>query len=219
MSITAIRGVIWDLDGVILDSAEQHWRAWHALAGETRAHFSQTDFRATFGQRNADIIPRFWRTGDPAEIARLAERKETIYRDLLKRDATALPGAIDLLRDLRDAGWRQALGSSAPLENIDLILDLLGLRDVLNAIVSGEQAQRGKPAPDIFLAASRALGLAPVKCCVIEDAVAGVQAAQAAGMRCVAVTNGRPNRELAIADVVVSSLVELDVARLTSLVG
>jgi beta-phosphoglucomutase len=219
MPAAGTRGVIWDLDGVIIDSGEQHWQAWKALAAETHVTFTEADFRRTFGQRNADIIPPYWHTHDPDEIKRLADHKESLYREMLKKDARALPGALELIRTLHETGWKQALGSSAPLENVQLILDLLDLRLLLDAVVSGEEAPRGKPAPDIFLAAARALSLSPVNCVVIEDAVAGVQAARAAGMRCVAVTNGRPNRELGIADIVISSLTEIDLTRLTALAG
>ena len=218
MPAAGSRGVIWDLDGVIIDSGEQHWQSWRVLATETHVTFTETDFRKTFGQRNADIIPLYWHTDDANEIKRLADRKETLYRELLSKEAHALPGAPTLIHTLHDDGWKQALGSSAPMENIQLILDLLDLRLLLDAVVSGEETEHGKPAPDIFLAAGRALALSPVNCVVIEDAVAGVMAARAAGMRCVAVTNGRPNPELGIADIVVGALTEIDMTRLTSLV-
>ncbi len=212
-------GVIWDLDGVIIDSAAAHWQSWQRLAAETGTTFTEADFRSTFGMRNADIIPRYWATTNAAEVQTLADRKEALYRDLVRANAQALPGALALLRDLHAAGWHQALGSSAPMENIRLIIEVLGLGDSLDAAVSGEDAEQGKPAPDIFLAAARALGLAPANCLVIEDAVQGVQAARAAGMRCIAVTNGTPNRELASADRVVTNLTEVSVATITDLLS
>jgi len=216
---TISHGVIWDLDGVIIDSAAAHWQSWQQLAAETGTTFTEANFRATFGTRNADIIPRFWSTTSVAEVQRLADRKEALYRDLVRADAQALPGALDLLRALHTAGWHQSLGSSAPMENIRLIIEVLGLGDYLDAAVSGEDAEQGKPAPDIFLAAARALGLAPANCLVIEDAVQGVQAAHAAGMRCIAVTNGHPNRDLAIAERMVTSLTEVPVATITELIS
>jgi beta-phosphoglucomutase len=213
------RGVIWDLDGVIIDSAEQHWQSWRALANETHVVFTEMDFRSTFGRRNSDIIPHYWHTQSDEDVRQLADRKESIYRDLLRQQAKPLPGALELMHALHDSGWKQALGSSAPMENIQVILDLLAMRSLLDAVVSGEETPRGKPAPDIFLAAARALQLSPSKCVVIEDAVHGVQAALAAGMRCVAVTNGHPNRELERAQLIVPSLVRVTVADLVALVG
>jgi len=182
MPAAGTRGVIWDLDGVIIDSGEQHWQAWKALAAETHVTFTEADFRRTFGQRNSDIIPPYWHTHDPDEIKRLADHKESIYREMLKKDARALPGAMGLIRALHEAGWKQALGSSAPLENIQLILDLLDLRLLLDAVVSGEEAPRGKPAPDIFLEAARRLNVPSCDCVVIEDSLPGCQAAIDAGM-------------------------------------
>jgi beta-phosphoglucomutase len=211
------RAAIWDLDGVIIDSAEQHWRSWQQLAVETHTTFTEADFRRTFGMRNADIIPRYWRIQSAADIKRLADRKEAIYRDLLRSSAWPLPGALDLLHALHDAAWHQALASSAPMDNIQLVLDLLDLRTLLDAVVSGEEAPNGKPAPDIFLAAARALNIGPMHCVVFEDAVAGVQAAHAAGMRCIAVTNGRPSGELEIADRVVATLAEIAVGTVAAL--
>lgn len=218
MASSSGHAVIWDMDGVILDSATQHWQAWQRLAAETNTVFTEADFRKTFGQRNADIIPRYWRIQQHSDIQRWADRKEEIYRELLRADARPLPGALDVLTALHVAGWKQALGSSAPLANIELILELLNLANLLDAVVSGEEAPMGKPAPDIFLAAARALGIAPLHCVVIEDAVAGVQAARAAGMRVIAVTNGHPNRELEIADLVTPALTELTVGKIAALI-
>ncbi len=216
---SSIRGVIWDLDGVIIDSSEQHWQSWKALASATKVHFTQADFQKTFGMRNADIIPQYWQIESAEEIAHLAHQKEELYRELLRKDARALPGALELMASIQAQGWRQALGSSAPMENIQIVLDLLGLRGLLDAVVSGEETPNGKPAPDIFLAAARALNLAPYNCVVIEDAVAGVQAARAGGMHSIAVTNGHPNRELEIADRVVASLRDLTLRDLNALLG
>jgi beta-phosphoglucomutase len=151
---------------------------------------------------------------DPARVAALGERKEELYRALLAASATALPGAIELLAALHAASYRQALGSSAPPRNLDLIVALLGIGPYLDAIVSGEQVARGKPAPDIFLAAAQALAVPPRRCLVIEDAPAGVQAAHAGGMKCLAVLRaGQPPAPgLDAADHVAASLAEVDVA-------
>ncbi len=218
MTFYGVRAVIWDLDGVIIDSAEQHWNAWRKLAQETENIFTQNDFRKTFGQRNEDIIPRFWKGSSPQEIKKLADRKESLFRDSLRENCRALPGATELLRELHEAGWRQAIGSSAPVENIRLIIDLLEIGPFLNAAVSGEHMSMGKPAPDIFLAAARAIEASQVNCIVIEDAIAGIQAAKAADMRAVAVLNNTPNRELeAIADLTAHTLNDLTPAKLSVL--
>lgn len=218
----AARAVIWDVDGVLLDSAEQHRQAWHRLAREEGVAFTDADFWATFGQRNADIIPRFYgRDLTPQQVQSLGDRKEAYYRDSLRQSAAALPGARDLLAALHAAGYRQAIGSSAPVENLDLIVALLGLGPYLEAVISGERVPRGKPAPDIFLAAAAALSVPPPRCVVVEDAPAGVAAARAGGMRCLAVRRaGQADAPgLEAADLVVDSLTQASVATFDALLG
>jgi beta-phosphoglucomutase len=214
--------VIWDVDGVIIDSAAQHLRAWRQLAEENGLPFTDEAFWATFGMRNADIIPRmFGIEGPPERMAALGDRKEALYREFLAREAAALPGAKELMATLHAAGYRQALGSSAPPANIETIVQLLGLGGWLEATVSGEEVARGKPAPDIFLRAAERLGIAPARCLVIEDAPAGVAAAHAGGMRCIAVRRaGVPDAPgLEAADLVADSLRDVDVTLVDRLLG
>jgi len=213
----SLHAVIWDLDGVIIDSAEEHRQAWQRLAQEEGIRFTDADFWATFGKRNDDIITIVWGTLPPERIQGLADRKEFYFRELIRKTAVPLPGSIELLRGLHDAGFLQALASSAPVENIQLISEVLGLRQYLTALVSGETVPHGKPAPDIFLKAARELGVEPSRCLVIEDAVAGVQAAHAAGMQCIAVAGDRDLPGLHEAELQVKSLTEVSVARVRSL--
>jgi beta-phosphoglucomutase len=212
--------VIWDMDGVIVDSAQAHRRAWAQLAQETGVTFSDDYFWQTFGMRNPEIIRPIWGSDlDDRQVRALADRKEQLFRDFVRTEITALPGALDLMRGLRDAGYRQALASSAPLANIALISETLGIQPLLDAIISGEPLPRGKPAPDIFLAAAAQLGVDAAAALVIEDAPAGVQAARAAGMRCIGVSWGKENPGLAPADLVVSSLEQVQPATVRRLLG
>ncbi|HEX9039069.1 MAG TPA: HAD family phosphatase [Ktedonobacterales bacterium] len=222
--VAAKRGrsaVLWDVDGVIIDSGEQHRLAWTAMAAERGLPYSDADFWATFGMRNQDIIPLVFGVSEPAEVAAMASRKEELYREALRRDAVALPGARELMAALRAAGYHQALGSSAPIANIEAIIALLGLAPWLDGFISGERVTHGKPAPDIFLAGAGLLGVEPARCLVIEDAPAGVQAARAGGMRCVAVRRAGQTdaRGLDAADRVVDSLLALDVTTVDALLG
>jgi beta-phosphoglucomutase len=207
--------VIWDVDGVIIDSAAQHLRAWRQLAEENGLPFTDEAFWHTFGMRNSDIMPRmFGIEGPPERVAALGDRKEALYRKFLAREATALPGAKELMAALHASGYRQALGSSAPRANIEAIIQLLGLGGWLDAFVSGEEVARGKPAPDIFLGAAERLGILPAHSVVIEDAPAGVAAAHAGGMRCIAVRReGQPDAPgLEAAEFVAGTLRDVDVA-------
>jgi beta-phosphoglucomutase len=177
------------------------------LAAETHVAFTDEDFWRTFGRSNAAIIPLFWGAQLSREqIDALADRKEIYFRELLKGHLHALPGALELMQAARAAGLKQSLASSAPRANIEVISDELGLHRWLDAFVSGDRLPRGKPAPDIFLLAAERLDVAPAQCVVIEDAPAGVAAASAAGMRCLAVTNSHPAAALAGADRIVDSL-------------
>ena len=212
-----VQAVIWDLDGVIIDSADEHRRAWQRLAREEGISLTDADFWATFGKRNDDIFAILWGPLSPEELRRLADRKEAYFRELIRETAAPLPGAMELMQSLHEAGFSQALASSAPIENIQLISDVLGLERYLSVLVSGETVPRGKPAPDIFLKAATELGVEPARCLVIEDAVAGVEAAHAAGMRCIAVAGNRDLPGLRKAELMVRSLVEVDVERVRAL--
>jgi beta-phosphoglucomutase len=214
---SSIQAVIWDLDGVIIDSANEHRQAWQRLAREEGITFTDADFWATFGKRNDDIIATIWGPLPPERVQELANRKESYFRELIRKTAAPLPGAMELMRGLHEAGFAQALASSTPIENIKLISDVLGLEKYLSVLVSGETVARGKPAPDIFLKAAEELGIEPAHCVVIEDAVAGVQAAHAAGMRCIAVAGNRDLPGLREAELMVRSLTEVDVERVRSL--
>jgi beta-phosphoglucomutase len=119
------RAVIWDVDGTLVDTAELHFHAWAALAAELGQPFTRADFAATFGLRNPEIIPRLFGSQYAAqEIAELGERKENLYRQEAQKGVALLPGVRSLLEGLRSAGFLQAVGSSAPPGNLELILDL-----------------------------------------------------------------------------------------------
>ncbi|HJZ94619.1 MAG TPA: HAD family phosphatase [Gemmataceae bacterium] len=181
--------VIWDVDGTLVDTAELHFQAWARLAGEMGRPFSRDDFAATFGRRNPEIIRYLFRHEfSDQEVLDIGERKENYYRTEAGKGVELLPGVRELLSGLHARRVRQAVGSSAPRGNLDLILRITNSRQYFEAIVSAEDTQRGKPDPQVFLVAAEKLGVPPPRCIVFEDAVAGVQAAKAGGMKCVAVT-------------------------------
>jgi beta-phosphoglucomutase len=129
-----------------------------------------------------------------------------MYRDIARREGLVpLPGAREWVVRLRRAGWRQAIASSAPRANVDVMLESVGVRDRIDAVISAEDVSRGKPDPDVFLAAAARLGVPPGNCVVVEDAPAGVEAARRAGMRRIGVNAHTPLD----ADIYVRSLLEL----------
>ncbi len=212
-----IQAVIWDLDGVIIDSAEEHRKAWQRLACEEGIPLSDADFWATFGKRNDDIFAILWGPLSTEQVRALANRKEAYFREYIRDTAAPLPGSMELMKGLHEAGFAQALATSTPSENIVLIGEVLGLGRYLTALVSGESVPHGKPAPDIFLKAAQALNVDPSRSLVIEDAVAGVEAAQAAGMRCIAVAGTRNLPGLRAAELMVKSLTEVTVDTISHL--
>ena len=142
-------------------------------------------------------------------IQRIGDLKEERYRELVRRDGVVLlPGIGDWLARLRNAGWRQAVASSAPPANIDVLVDVLGLHDTFNAVVSAEAVAHGKPAPDVFLRAAEKVGVSPGRCVVVEDAAIGVEAARRGGMRTIGIEGGHTHGPLQ-ADVVTRSMADL----------
>jgi HAD superfamily hydrolase (TIGR01509 family) len=177
------------------------------------------DFRAIFGRHNTDIISSLWGVSDQAQIDRMALRKELLFREAA-RNLKPLPGVVELVRALAEAGWRQGIGSSAPMENIRLLLSATGLTGYMQAIASGEDVMRGKPDPQVFLLAFKRLGVDPADGVVIEDAPAGVRAGVAAGAATVGVANSQTPEVLrdAGADLVVETLEGLTVDDLERLI-
>jgi beta-phosphoglucomutase len=181
-----IRGVIFDLDGVLVKTDELHYASWKQVTEAEGIPFDRSVNERLRGISRLDsvriILERARRQYSEAEQAALAERKQAIFRSLLERLTAAdlLPGAVELVVALRARGIRTAVGSSS--KNTSFILDKLGLRCYFDVVVDGNDIVRSKPDPEVFLLAAARLGLAPQECVVVEDAVAGVEAARRAGM-------------------------------------
>jgi len=203
-----MKAVIFDWDGVVIDSSTQHERSWEILAQEISKPLPDGHFLLGFGKKNALIIPEIlgWAT-DPAAITALSNRKEEIYRELVQASGVhVLPGARELLTALRAAGIPRSIGSSTPRSNLDAILPVTGLADLFDAIACGDDVTHGKPSPDIFLLAAQKLHMPPADCLVIEDAHVGLEAARRAGMATLAVATTNPLADLQYADAAVESL-------------
>jgi beta-phosphoglucomutase len=179
-------GVIFDMDGVLVDSADAHYRSWLALATEIGKKVSRERFAATFGRTNRDIIPLLFGPVSEVQCEAHSRRKEVLYRESVRSAPPIMEGAPALLRDLCRAGFRLAVGSSGPKENVELIVRAMQAEPMFAALVTAEDVTRGKPAPDVFLVAASRLGLSPQRCVVIEDAPAGIAAAREAGAIAVA---------------------------------
>jgi beta-phosphoglucomutase len=209
------RAVIFDVDGVLVDSYRSHLESWVLAARRHGIDITEEQFAKTFGRTSREIIAEFWGDALTAEQMRaIDDQKEAAYRDLIREHFPAMDGATELVRALHAAGFRLAVGSSGPPENIELSLTGLHCRDAFGVVVTGRDVTRGKPDPQVFQIGAERLGIAPASCVVIEDAPAGVAAARAAGMRCIALLGTATPDQLSAADLVVASLRELDPARI-----
>lgn len=199
--------VLWDMDGTLVDSREYHWMAWRDTMADEGMPLSYERFLASFGLKN-DRILRGW-LGDSlsdGEVQRIGDAKEEHYRRLaVEGGVVPLPGAAEWVSRLRQSGWRQAVASSAPRENVEVMLRLMKLDGHFDAIAAAEDVTAGKPDPQIFLAAASRLGARPAQSIVVEDAAAGIEAAKAAGMRSIGVSD----TTVLPADIFVRSLADL----------
>ena len=203
--------VLWDMDGVLVDSASYHKQAWQATFAREGIPFDAADMQRTFGWRNDSIIADIMGSRlPPARVGAIATAKEQRFRETVRREGIAtLPGVQEWLRGLHERGILQAVVSSAPRENITVVLQAAGVASLFEALISGDEVAQGKPDPETYLRAAQRLGVLPTACVVVEDAPAGVEAARRAGMACLAVTTSHPREHLAAADRVVDSLAGL----------
>lgn len=206
-----MRAIIWDMDGTLVDTSERHFEAWNQLAKSRGLPFSRQDFEETFGRRNPEIVRQLLGDDlDEDQVAEIGETKEAIYREKIQDGVQLLPGVGRLLQCAQKQGFGQAVGSSAPRENVELILRLTQTSKYFAAMVSMEDCSVGKPNPQVFEIAAGRLKVQPERCVVMEDAVAGILAAKAAGMKAVAVTiaghHGEESLQKAGADLVLTSL-------------
>ncbi|AIQ37052.1 beta-phosphoglucomutase [Paenibacillus sp. FSL R5-0345] len=205
-----MKGAIFDLDGVIVDTAKYHYLAWASLADELGFTFTEEDNERLKGvsrMRSLDILLEVGGLQfEEAEKLAMAEKKNRLYVEYISKleESELLPGVKEYLTGLRTRGIGIALGSAS--KNAEFILNKLNITDLFDAVVDGNKVSLAKPHPEVFLIAGQELGLQPDECVVFEDAEAGVQAGKAAGMKVVGI--GKPE-VLKEADMVVKGLYEL----------
>ncbi len=207
--------VIFDMDGVLVDSYEAHFASWRELYKELQQPYSEAEFAADFGRTSRDILRRkFGDTMSDSRIREVDERKEALFRDILRQSFPAMEGARELIDALTADGFLLAVGSSAPPENLSLSLEKLGRAQQFQAIVTGADVKLGKPDPQVFQIAAERLGVVPAQCAVVEDAVHGIEAANRAGMTSIALAGTATPDQLADADLIVDCLKELSSAKI-----
>ncbi|GAA0553740.1 beta-phosphoglucomutase [Chitinophaga japonensis] len=213
-----IQAYIFDLDGVIVDTAVYHYRAWKRLANELGFDFTEAQNEALKGISRARSLQLILEWGGvqrtPAEQKELAGRKNEWYVEMISRMTPdeILPGAKELLAQAKDVGIRTALGSAS--KNAGIILERTGLLPLFDVIVDGNTVSASKPDPEVFLQCAAKLGIAPAHCMIFEDAIAGIAAARAAGMKVIGIGDAAV---LTGADAVLPGLQDMTIAKLQTL--
>ena len=204
-----LQAVLWDMDGVLVDTRALHYASWVECLARYGLTYSEQEFRQTFGMNNRGVLSTILgRAPEEAFLAEVSDAKEQLFRKSVQGRARLLPGVLDWLEALRLRSIPMAVASSAPQENIDVLIVELALGGYFRATLSAYDLP-GKPDPAVFLLAAQRLGAGAAGCLVIEDGIPGVQAARAAGMKCVGVTNTVTAERLQAADLVLDSLEQL----------
>jgi beta-phosphoglucomutase len=207
--MSVARAVLWDMDGTLIDSEELHWISWRDTMAKEGRSITREQFLSSFGQRNDSVLPRWLGVAaTPERINSISQAKDELFRQLVRKNGISpLPGVKNWVHRLHERGWLQAIASSAPRANIEVVLEALAATHCFQGIVSAEDVRRGKPDPEVYLTAASRVGVAPHSCVVVEDAAAGVEGARSAGIRSIGVSR---NCKRLPADMVVQSLDLLD---------
>jgi beta-phosphoglucomutase len=216
--MSKIKACIFDLDGVIVDTAVYHYKAWKRLANSLGFDFTEEQNEKLKGVsrvRSLELILQWGGiTKTAAEQEVLATEKNTWYVEMIShmKPDEILPGAKKFVQSCRDAGIKTALGSAS--KNSMMILEKIGMVDLFDAIIDGNKVSKAKPDPEVFLKGAEAVGVAPADCVVFEDAIAGIEAAIAGGMKAVGI--GSPD-VLTEANLVISGLDKMSIEKLDTL--
>jgi beta-phosphoglucomutase family hydrolase len=216
-----LRAVIFDMDGLMVDTEYLHHTSFKKVLEQYGVNpvpniHGVIHVSGVSAEANWELFKEKYNFN--ADTAELTRSKHKIHLKLLKNNVVPMPGLFELLKDIKEHGYRISIASSSALEQINLIVNRLGITNFFDAITSGEEVTSGKPAPDIFLKAAAKLGIEPTQCVVLEDAMNGMKAAKAANMHAVVVPNKFTKHEnFDTADLIVASLKELDSTRLDSL--
>jgi beta-phosphoglucomutase family hydrolase len=203
--------VIFDMDGVLADTGPIHFQSWVKMATEDAGvNFTKEFFEDSFGQQSIPITRKLVGNNvEQALVEKWADLKEKYYREMVKDKLEPLPGVIELLSDLKNDYIKLAVGSSGPLENVELLLTSLKIKHYFDVVITAEDVKNGKPAPDVFLLAANRLNLKSEDCIVIEDAPVGIEAAIRAGMKSIALTTTHKREELYQADTIIEDLTNI----------
>lgn len=192
-----LKGFIFDMDGVVVDNHEYHFKAWMDFAAKYKFPLNEQIYRETFnGKTNADLFKMIFGDIPQQQMDAYAEEKESQYKKIYEKEMKPLKGLVDFLDFLNAQGYKVALGTSAPPSNVDFVLDKLFLRKYFHTIVDGKMVLNGKPDPEVYLKCATKLDLDPKYCVVFEDSLAGLEASNRAGCKAVGVATSHEAFEL-----------------------
>jgi HAD superfamily hydrolase (TIGR01509 family) len=200
--------IIWDMDGVIVDTTELHYKSWIAVLPSYGVEFSKETFLSNFGMNNQAIIDNLMNHPPQSVLEEISHKKESCFRENVPGNIDLLPGVKDWLQRFKDWGFLQGIASSAPQANVSVLVDETGISSYFDVLESAENLP-SKPDPTIFLKVAGLLHAPITRSLVIEDAPAGVDGARRAGMKSIAVTTTHQASELSGANLVIDRLDKL----------
>lgn len=194
-----IKGVIFDMDGVVVDNHEYHFKAWMDFSKRHGFELNEKIYRDEFnGKTNADLFKKIFGEIEASEVRKYTAEKEGMYQEIYAPHMKAMKGLVEFLEELSELKIKIALGTSAPTNNVDFVLDRLKLRKYFPVIVDGTMVSKGKPDPEVYKLCAMKLGFDPKHCVVFEDSLAGLESGQRAGCEIVAVATSHKPHELTV---------------------
>jgi beta-phosphoglucomutase family hydrolase len=188
--MTQLKGLVFDMDGTLVDNLEYHFMSFDEYARRKGLTLLEPMSLKLNGMHSDDVFRTM--LGEEQckkySLDELNRGKEEVYRDMYRGNIEPLPGILELLREAKERGVKCAIGSSGCRENVEFIIEGLGIADYIDVSISGSDVTHGKPHPEIFLTAIERMGLKPEECIVVEDAVNGILAGVAAGCKCLGIT-------------------------------
>lgn len=218
-----MKAVIFDMDGVLVDTNPHHKTAWRTYYERNGKSLSDTDFlQHVSGKHNTDIVAHLFtgQTLTPEEVNRLANEKENLFREIYQPDIKPVAGLIPFLKSLKEAGVKLAVATSAPVENLDFVVDALHIREYFDALLNESLVSHPKPDPEIYQKAMEMLGVEPTDCVIFEDSMTGIQAAKASGAMVVGMaTTQTPDELWPFVDDVATDFTDMSLDRVQGLVN
>ncbi|MDB5157699.1 MAG: beta-phosphoglucomutase family hydrolase [Mucilaginibacter sp.] len=210
---------IFDMDGTMVDNTPYHFKSWQAIYKKyDKGEITSETYKSQIsGVPIIDTLRGLFPDADETQLQALLKEKEGLYKEFYGPYVSAVNGLENLLIELKDAGVKLAMASSATVDDIDFILSHVPVRQYFNVIIDGNRVSKGKPNPQIFLKAAADLGMKPEDCVVFEDSIAGIKAANAAEMKVVGVTTGHPAEKLQPSNLVIKDFTELNPQKLAAL--